>query len=243
MNTVDTIEHTTSVLAAVQIAEEDRPVPTETTGTATATTPQRTVLLPLDDSKHTDYTVQWAKKNFLTATDRVVLVTVRPTPSYFSNDMGAEMQASVHSADDAARDRAFELVRSYAKVIMHPAADGGVVPAAVEAFAMRGDAREALLRKAGEVGADVIVMGSRGLGAIKRTLLGSVSSYLAQNASCPVIIVRDTDKFHAAEAEAEKAGGDHAKLYAKPTKQSGMAKAVSGNNTLNNGADTRVVLM
>jgi nucleotide-binding universal stress UspA family protein len=44
---------------------------------------------------------------------------------------------------------------------------------------------------AGEVGATVVVVGSRGRGGIKRALLGSVSDHLVRNAPCPVLIVRD----------------------------------------------------
>ena len=35
--------------------------------------------------------------------------------------------------------------------------------------------------------ASVIVMGTRGLGGIKRTVLGSVSDHVVRNASCPVL--------------------------------------------------------
>jgi nucleotide-binding universal stress UspA family protein len=39
-------------------------------------------------------------------------------------------------------------------------------------------------------GVDVIVIGSRGRGAIKRALLGSVSTHVVHNAPCPVLVVR-----------------------------------------------------
>ncbi|MBS2966789.1 universal stress protein [Actinocrinis puniceicyclus] len=39
-------------------------------------------------------------------------------------------------------------------------------------------------------GADLLVVGSRGHGAFAGMLLGSVSQHCAQNASCPVLIVR-----------------------------------------------------
>jgi nucleotide-binding universal stress UspA family protein len=44
---------------------------------------------------------------------------------------------------------------------------------------------------ANEVGATVLVVGSRGRGGIKRALLGSVSDHLVRNAPCPVLVVRD----------------------------------------------------
>jgi len=38
--------------------------------------------------------------------------------------------------------------------------------------------------------ADLIVLGSRGLGALKGILMGSVSSYVVKNATCPVLVVK-----------------------------------------------------
>jgi nucleotide-binding universal stress UspA family protein len=41
-----------------------------------------------------------------------------------------------------------------------------------------------------EIGADLIVTGSRGLGGIRRALMGSVSESVVHHASCPVLVVR-----------------------------------------------------
>ncbi|MCW3053610.1 MAG: UspA, partial [Chthonomonadales bacterium] len=47
-----------------------------------------------------------------------------------------------------------------------------------------------------EIGADLIVLGNRGLGMLKRTLLGSVSDGVLHHAPCSVLIVRGEDAPH-----------------------------------------------
>ena len=41
-----------------------------------------------------------------------------------------------------------------------------------------------------ELGVDLIVMGSRGLGGVRRALVGSVSDSVVRHAHCPVLVVR-----------------------------------------------------
>ena len=54
---------------------------------------------------------------------------------------------------------------------------------------LEGNAVDEILSFADNCGADLIVMGSRGHGALAGALLGSVSSELIERASCPLIIV------------------------------------------------------
>jgi nucleotide-binding universal stress UspA family protein len=55
---------------------------------------------------------------------------------------------------------------------------------------LEGPGAEAILRVAGNHGVDLIVMGTRGLGAIEGVVLGSVSRKVTQQAPCPVMLVR-----------------------------------------------------
>jgi nucleotide-binding universal stress UspA family protein len=50
---------------------------------------------------------------------------------------------------------------------------------------------DGIVRVAEETGADLVVVGSRGLGGIKRALMGSVSDSVVRHAHCPVLVVRN----------------------------------------------------
>jgi nucleotide-binding universal stress UspA family protein len=47
-----------------------------------------------------------------------------------------------------------------------------------------------IVRVAEEIGAGLIVMGSRGRGGVRRALMGSVSDSVVRHAHCPVLVVR-----------------------------------------------------
>lgn len=53
-----------------------------------------------------------------------------------------------------------------------------------------GDPADEIIRTASKEEAELIILGSRGLGTIKGVVLGSVSQKVTHNAECPVMIVR-----------------------------------------------------
>jgi nucleotide-binding universal stress UspA family protein len=58
---------------------------------------------------------------------------------------------------------------------------------------VHGDPAIEICRVAEEGRFDLVVIGSHGLGFLKRVLLGSVSHYVLHHAPCPVLLVRERD--------------------------------------------------
>ena len=74
----------------------------------------------------------------------------------------------------------------------------------VEGKVAVGSPRELILQIAAETEADVIALGARGLGQIKRVILGSVSDYVMKHAAANVMIAklseREKQELEAAQA-------------------------------------------
>lgn len=51
-------------------------------------------------------------------------------------------------------------------------------------------AGEGIVKESNERKSTMVVMGTRGLGAIRRTIMGSVSDYVVHHAHCPIIVCR-----------------------------------------------------
>jgi nucleotide-binding universal stress UspA family protein len=115
----------------------------------------------------------------------VVYVGHMPLVSYESPgaitldpDLSGRMQ---EDAEQEARRKLDEQVRQVGKT------DGEV--AEMHARVGRPDAE--IVGLADELGAGLIVLGSRGLGPLRRALMGSVSDSVVRHAHCPVLIVRE----------------------------------------------------
>ena len=66
-------------------------------------------------------------------------------------------------------------------------ADGTVA----QSHLMMGEPAQEISHLAEDLGAGLVVMGSRGRGGIRRALMGSVSDSVVRHAHCPVLVVRE----------------------------------------------------
>ncbi|MFP3900681.1 MAG: universal stress protein [Acidimicrobiia bacterium] len=99
-----------------------------------------------------------------------------------------------HEGGDRTFDPAFgeDEARAVLDKAVGRALDAGGVPVSLERQVVNGEPAPALVRAA--EGADLLVVGARGLGGFARLLLGSVGSQCLEHAPCPVAVVRPLDQ-------------------------------------------------
>lgn len=112
----------------------------------------------------------------------VVTVARNPDPSYRTE---ASFSLGYEDLMNRIKQEAQETLDKEVKNIEE---SGGKVAGA---YLRIGESRDQeIVRLSEELGIGLIVMGSRGLGGMRRALMGSVSDSVVRNAHCPVMVVR-----------------------------------------------------
>ncbi|KAK3603229.1 hypothetical protein CHS0354_007558 [Potamilus streckersoni] len=146
----------------------------------------RAVIIAIDDSPFSEYAFDFYVRNVYRAGDNIVLVHV---PEY-QNLIGApSLLSDPNLVYDIMREeevKVRELVQKYS-VKMKDARISGKVKQ------MMGKIGEAILEAAAEEKADMIIVGTRGMGKMRRTFLGSVSDYCLHHSSVPVLVCRQKE--------------------------------------------------
>ncbi|MBQ8699287.1 MAG: universal stress protein [Schwartzia sp.] len=96
-------------------------------------------------------------------------------------------QLAVHSCLSS---ELLEAVNKAGDVILTHAEENAPEGVETERVLETGSPAPTIVDVAEEIGADLIVMGSRGLGLVKGVFLGSVSQYVVENAKCAVMVVK-----------------------------------------------------
>ena len=77
------------------------------------------------------------------------------------------------------------------KILSQAVQNLGLDPQRIEAVLKQGDPKDIVVKMADEVSADLVIMGSRGLKRIQSILANSVSQYVFQLASRPMLLIKD----------------------------------------------------
>lgn len=146
-----------------------------------------TVLLCTDGSE-TSLAALRAGLRQLAPHDRTVVVTVvEPVDETLVTGVSGFGAGSMSPAqyDELARQRRAEADQVLADTA---SALGREHDVRLDVRVLDGPAGPAICDAADELGADVIVMGTRGRGGLRRAVLGSVSDHVIRNASCSVLV-------------------------------------------------------
>ena len=144
------------------------------------------ILLAVDGSAYSVVAVEEVAKRpwppqsevkVITAAETPVIVGMEPwatSPEYFE-----QLEKSVREAARAVTESALLKLKTMEDKTLK-----------ISSEIIEGPPRQVIVEEAERWSADLIVMGSRGLGAWNRLLLGSVSSAVVHHAKCSVEIVR-----------------------------------------------------
>ena len=142
-----------------------------------------TILLATDGSDEGKQATQAAAELSRDTGSEVHVVYVLPTPAQLIGH---------HLYSDEIRESLIGGAERDAETFLKEQAErigsgGGKV---AETHLRSGDPDKEILRAAEALGVGLIVVGSRGLGAVSRALMGSVSDSVVKHAHCPVLVIR-----------------------------------------------------
>jgi len=151
-------------------------------------------VIGVDGSRRAERAFDWYVERIHRKGNQVIIVhtveihNVHPYPSLF-------VRPELYQAEfEKQRIAAMDLEEKFNKKMKEHEIEGDYVT-------MAGRPGQAIAQIAGEFNADLVVVGTRGKGKLRRTILGSVSDYVVNHAPCPVVTVR---KNHLVLSDAEE---------------------------------------
>ncbi|CAG8695339.1 8166_t:CDS:2 [Cetraspora pellucida] len=151
---------------------------------------RRKILLAYDNSEYSKAVFQYALDNiFVPNKDHVALATVL--------DEEQSLWLLTHTsraqnAENMKKNRRLSLTEhSEASDILKPLSEDlaskGITS---NYYILKGDPKIQLVKLSEHAHVDMVIVGTRGLGLLKRGLLGSVSEYIVRHAECSVLVVK-----------------------------------------------------
>ncbi|XP_075263597.1 universal stress protein Slr1101-like isoform X2 [Convolutriloba macropyga] len=159
----------------------------ESASSSSSTCENRRVLIPVDKSQHSERAVKWFLENVKHPKDHVILFHAVELPAMPVMAMGAPAAFKVEEWKHMIREELIvvdSLKQKFEKLIQ-----GQGVSAEFHVSDYSSSVGENVCKAAKEKSASMIVIGSRGMGKIRRTFLGSVSDFVLHHVHIPVLVV------------------------------------------------------
>lgn len=146
----------------------------------------RTVLCALDPSTHSRDSFDWFMRNVWKSDDLIVLAYCPETPNFPTISFKRGITPPVELWKEILEEmnlKTRKLEEEYEGICVEKKLR---YKFRLEAYKNPG---EGICKIAEEEKAELIIMGSRGLGMVKRAFMGSVSEYIVRNAGLPCLVV------------------------------------------------------
>lgn len=149
-----------------------------------ATSQQKLVVIGIDGSEQAEHAFAFYIDNVHSKDNHLLLIHAAEPPAVSSHQamiMNGDLWASMMAAE---KERVRQLEEKFADKMRKNNVSGKIKAV----FSHKPG--EVVCETANEEKATMIVMGTRGLGTVRRTIMGSVSDYVVHHAHCPVMICR-----------------------------------------------------
>ena len=143
------------------------------------------IVVGIDGSANARYALEWAVKEAAIKHQPLTVLTVNEVAASFWSHHPVPVPADEVLLETARKEATDLTEKAVAEL-------GESRPASVTVKAVNGFPVEELISASQD--ADMIVLGSRGVGGFSRLMMGSVTSQVAQHAHCPVLIVPHQDR-------------------------------------------------
>ncbi|MFS7938126.1 putative universal stress protein A family [Helianthus anomalus] len=155
---------------------------------------ERRIGVAVDFSIGSRAALKWAIDNVVRKGDHLILVSIRPDGDYEQTEVQL-WEATGSPLIPLAEISDPNIMKKYATKpdqetldMVNLAATQKEVVVVMKVY--WGDPREKLCEAVDNIPLDYLVIGNRGLGKLKRAIMGSVSNYVVNQSSCPVTVVK-----------------------------------------------------
>uniref|UniRef100_M4F154 UspA domain-containing protein n=1 Tax=Brassica campestris TaxID=3711 RepID=M4F154_BRACM len=186
--------------AAIETSKVEEKQPQTTEAEAPGVTRTKRIMVAIDESDSSFYALQWVIDHFSTLllttegaeAERGLLtvVHVQPTFHHFAPFPAGPGATAVYPPSLMIESVKKTQQETSAALLLRALQMCRAKQIRSETLVFEGEAKEMICQAVEQMPVDLLVVGSRGLGKIRRALIGSVSDYCAHHANCPILIVK-----------------------------------------------------
>lgn len=159
---------------------------------AEGSSPKRNILIAMDGSKHSEHAFEWFVEHIYNKdTDNVILAHSAEIEVKLPTAALMGSPATKHAMFQEHEEQVKKVFRSIENI-----ANKHNVPHKLERLNKPEKPGEAIIKAAEQQDVHLIIVGSRGMGTIRRTIMGSVSDYIMHHSHVPVVVCKHEDEHH-----------------------------------------------